>query len=141
MPSFIPENPYLYLSRVHLHCLAEVTSASPRGAQRDKVKRAPVAPKWRLKRYSVLRRSVLTGTVTEQRASQVLQDLADLTMERVAHATLLRRVWELRGNFTAYDACYVAVAELFHAPLLTYDAKMANASGARCAFEVFPATA
>jgi predicted nucleic acid-binding protein len=90
---------------------------------------------------SVLRRSVLTGTVTEQRASQVLQDLADLTMERVAHATLLRRVWELRGNLTAYDACYVAVAELFHAPLLTYDAKMANASGARCAFEVFPTTA
>lgn len=90
---------------------------------------------------SVLRRSVLTGTVTEQRASQVLQDLADLTMERVAHVTLLRRVWELRGNFTAYDACYVAVAELFHAPLLTYDAKMANAPGARCAFEVFPTTA
>jgi predicted nucleic acid-binding protein len=90
---------------------------------------------------SVLRRSVLTGTVTEQRASQALQDLADLTMERVAHATLLGRVWELRGNFTAYDACYVAVAELFHAPLLTYDAKMANASGARCMFEVFSATA
>jgi predicted nucleic acid-binding protein len=89
---------------------------------------------------SVLRRSVLTGSITEQRASQVLQDLADLTMERVAHTTLLRRVWELRGNFTAYDACYVAVAELFHAPLLTYDAKMANGSGARCAFEVFPAT-
>jgi predicted nucleic acid-binding protein len=88
---------------------------------------------------SVLRRSVLTGTITEQRASQVLQDLADLTMERVTHTTLLRRVWELRGNLTAYDACYVAVAELFHAPLLTYDAKMANASGARCAFEVFPA--
>jgi predicted nucleic acid-binding protein len=90
---------------------------------------------------SVLRRSVLTGTVTEQRASQALRDLADLTMERVAHATLLRRVWELRGNFTPYDGCYVAVAELFHAPLLTYDAKMANASGARCTFEVFPATA
>jgi predicted nucleic acid-binding protein len=90
---------------------------------------------------SVLRRSVLTGTVTEQRASQALQDLTDLTMERVAHTTLLRRVWELRGNFTPYDACYVAVAELFHAPLLTYDAKMANASGGRCTFEVFPATA
>jgi predicted nucleic acid-binding protein len=62
-------------------------------------------------------------------------------MERVAHVTLLPRVWELHGNFTAYDACYVAVAELFHAPLLTYDAKMANGWGARCAFEVFPATA
>jgi predicted nucleic acid-binding protein len=90
---------------------------------------------------SVLRRSVLTGTITEQRASQVLQDLTDLEIERVAHTTLLPRVWELRGNYTSYDACYVAVAELFHAPLLTYDAKMANGSGARCTFEVFPAAA
>jgi predicted nucleic acid-binding protein len=47
-------------------------------------------------------------------------------------------VWDLRGNYTAYDACYVALAELFQAPLLTCDAKMARGSGARCAFEVFP---
>jgi hypothetical protein len=52
--------------------------------------------------------------------------LTALEIERVADTT-----------FTPY----VAVAELFHAPLLTYDAKMANASGARCTFEVFPATA
>ena len=88
---------------------------------------------------SVLRRSLLTRSMTEQRAGQALQDLADLTIERVAHTTLLPRVWELRGNYTAYDACYVAVAELFHAPVLTYDAKMAGAPGARCPFEVFPA--
>jgi predicted nucleic acid-binding protein len=88
---------------------------------------------------SVLRRSSLTGSMTEQRAGQALQDLADLTIERVAHTTLLSRVWELRGNYTAYDACYVAVAELCHAPVLTYDAKMARAPGARCTFEVFPA--
>jgi predicted nucleic acid-binding protein len=87
---------------------------------------------------SVLRRSVRTGNVTEQRASQALQDLADLAIERVAHTTLLSRVWELRGNYSPYDACYVALAELFQAPLLTYDAKMASAPGARCAFEVFP---
>ena len=90
---------------------------------------------------SVLRRSLLTGSMTEQRAGQALQDLADLTIERVAHTTLLPRVWELRGNYTAYHACYVAVAELFYAPVLTYDAKMAGAPGARCTFEVFPAPA
>jgi len=87
---------------------------------------------------SVLRRSVLTGSVTRQRASQALKDLADLPIERVAHTTLLPRVWELRDNLTAYDACYVALAELFHAPLLTCDAKMAGAAGTRCTFEVFP---
>ncbi|MGH3247119.1 MAG: type II toxin-antitoxin system VapC family toxin [Trebonia sp.] len=89
---------------------------------------------------SVLRRSLLTGTMTGQRAGQALRDLTDLTIERVAHTTLLPRVWELRGNYTPYDACYVAVAELFRAPLLTYDARMAGAPGARCTFEVFRST-
>jgi predicted nucleic acid-binding protein len=87
---------------------------------------------------SVLRRSVLNGTITVQRATQALQDLADLAIERVVHTTLLPRIWELRSNYTSYDACYVAVAELFRAPLLTYDARMASAPGARCTFEVFP---
>ena len=87
---------------------------------------------------SVLRRSVAAGSVTVQRAKQALQDLCDLDVERVAHTSLLPRVWDLRGNYTAYDACYVALAELFQAPLLTWDARMARGSGARCAFEVFP---
>ena len=87
---------------------------------------------------SVLRRSVAAGSVTVQRAHQALQDLRDLDVERVTHTALLPRVWELRGNYTAYDACYVALAELIHAPLLTYDAKMAGGPGARCAFDVFP---
>ena len=87
---------------------------------------------------SVLRRSVLSGSMTGQRAGQALRDLADLDIERVAHTALLSRIWELRDNYTAYDACYVAIAELFRAPLLTYDAKMASGAGARCAFEVFP---
>lgn len=86
---------------------------------------------------SVLRRSVLKGSVSGQRASQALQDLADLAVERAPHLTLLHRVWELRDNYTSYDACYVALAELFHAPLLTFDAKMAAAPGATCDFEVF----
>jgi len=76
--------------------------------------------------------------VTVQRAQQALQDLPDLDVERVTHTSLLPRVWDLRGNYTAYDACYVALAELFQAPLLTCDAKTARGSGARCVFEVFP---
>lgn len=90
---------------------------------------------------SVLRRSVLAGDIPLQRACQALQDLQDLAVERVAHTALLPRVWELRDNFTTYDACYIALAELFRAPLLTFDAKMAGGPGARCAFEVFPQVA
>ena len=87
---------------------------------------------------SVLRRSVAAGNVTVRRAQQALQDLSDLDVERVTHTSLLPRVWDLRGNYTAYDACYVALAELLQAPLLTYDARMAGGSGARCVLEVFP---
>jgi predicted nucleic acid-binding protein len=87
---------------------------------------------------SALRRAALTGSTSQQRARQVLQDLEDLPIERIAHCTVLPRVWELRDNYTANDACYVAVAELFHTPLVTCDAKMAGGTGARCQFEVFP---
>ncbi len=88
---------------------------------------------------SVLRSALRAGRMTAQRARQALQDLADLDIERVAHTNLLARVWELRDNHTAYDASYIALAELLQAPLLTYDAKMVRGTGARCAFEVFPA--
>lgn len=37
------------------------------------------------------------------------------------------RVWELRANFTTYDACYVALAEDLGCPLLTADARLAGA--------------
>ena len=44
----------------------------------------------------------------------------------------MERCWELRANVTVYDAVYVALAELLHAPLVTADRKLANAPGIRC---------
>jgi predicted nucleic acid-binding protein len=41
----------------------------------------------------------------------------------------MQRVWELRPNLTAYDAVYVALAEVVNAPLVTCDAKIASAPG------------
>jgi predicted nucleic acid-binding protein len=37
---------------------------------------------------------------------------------------------------TVYDAAYVALAENLDATLLTADRRLANAPGARCAFEL-----
>jgi predicted nucleic acid-binding protein len=45
------------------------------------------------------------------RCKQYLTDLAALPAERYSHLPLLGRIWELRHNFTAYDATYVALAE------------------------------
>jgi predicted nucleic acid-binding protein len=59
-----------------------------------------------------------------------------LDVERYAHDLLLPRIWELRRNATAYDACYLALAEALAAPLLSCDARLASAPGHRVQVEV-----
>jgi len=77
----------------------------------------------------VLRRYVREKVMSEQRGQQALEDLIDLPLNRYPHDFLLPRVWELRATLTAYDAVYVALAEVLDAPLLTCDSKIASASG------------
>jgi len=72
----------------------------------------------------VLRRYVREKTITEQRGEEALEDLGDLPLNRYPHDFLLPRVWELRATLTAYDAVYVALAELLDAPLLTCDGRI-----------------
>ena len=62
------------------------------------------------------------------RGAAALEDLADMNIQRYAHEPMLARIWQLRANMTAYDAAYVALAEVLEAPLLTLDAKLARAS-------------
>ena len=50
----------------------------------------------------------------------------------IPHDVLVPRVWELRENFSAYDATYVALAEALAdepVPVLTADARLARATG------------
>lgn len=77
----------------------------------------------------VLRRYVRDKTITAQRGQEALEDLGGLPISRYPHNLLIPRIWELRATLTAYDAAYVALAELLDAPLLTCDAKIASASG------------
>jgi predicted nucleic acid-binding protein len=79
----------------------------------------------------VLRRCVTAGDITKRRAEEALQDLVDLRLRRYPHAPFLHRVWKVRGNLTAYDALYVALAEMLDATLLTRDGKIAAAPGHR----------
>jgi predicted nucleic acid-binding protein len=65
-------------------------------------------------------------------------DLRSLPIRRVPHTLLLERCWELRANLTTYDAVYVALAELIGAPLVTLDARLAEAPGPTCAIELLP---
>lgn len=77
----------------------------------------------------VLRRYVRNSEIDVARGAAAVADLGDLPILRHGHAALLRRVWELRENMTAYDGVYVALAEALGVPLLTRDARLAAAPG------------
>jgi len=85
----------------------------------------------------VLRRLVREGTIPASRANQAIQDLLDLRITRYPHFLLLPRIWQLRHNFSAYDAAYVVLAEKLGARLLTRDGKLAAARGHSASVEVF----
>jgi predicted nucleic acid-binding protein len=84
-----------------------------------------------------LRRLVIGGQLTEDRAADARDDFADLAVTRYGHVALADRTWELRHNLTAYDAIFVALAELLAVPLVTCDARLANAPGNRAAIELY----
>ncbi len=84
----------------------------------------------------VLRRYVARRQLDEVRASQALEDLRDLDLNRYPHDVLLGRIWELRQNASAYDAAYLALAEALGAPLLTSDARLREMPDARAHIEV-----
>jgi predicted nucleic acid-binding protein len=77
-----------------------------------------------------LRRYAKDGELDAATAVAALDDLHALDLQRHAHEPLLGRVWELRHHLTAYDAVYVALAELLETVLLTCDARLARAPGA-----------
>lgn len=76
-----------------------------------------------------IRRRVICGDVSSDRASLALTDLSNLAIQRYPHTFLLPRIWELRHNLTAYDAAYVALAECLDAPLITRDRRIRMAAG------------
>jgi predicted nucleic acid-binding protein len=82
---------------------------------------------------SVLRRLVLAGALERDRAQAAIADLDELPMVRYPHLGLLPRVWRLRDNVAAYDATYVALAEVLGATFLTTDRQVAEAPHLGCA--------
>ena len=71
-----------------------------------------------------------------QGALRALTELRLLPVRRYPHTPLLPRIWELRDNASAYDASYVALAELLGCTLVTTDRRLARLPGARCPVEV-----
>lgn len=88
---------------------------------------------------NILRRTVLAGDLSVEVATLAHNDLLALRVHLYPYEPFAPRVWELRENVTAYDAWYVALAEQLDVDMATLDARLARASGPRCAFETPPA--
>jgi predicted nucleic acid-binding protein len=76
----------------------------------------------------VLRRYSKNTVLSAVRARQAIEDYTDMPLNRYPHVVLLQRVWDLRHNFTAYDAAYIALAEALDASLMTCDRAFATRS-------------
>ena len=84
-----------------------------------------------------LRRLVRRGELTQERAADARADFAELAVVRYGHEPLADRTWELREGMTAYDATFVALAETLAVPLVTCDARLANAPGTPAMIELY----
>ncbi len=77
---------------------------------------------------AVLRRDVGRKALAIERARGAIDDLGDLSLELFGSLSLRGRAWELRDNFTAADALFVALAEQLGEPLATKDRGLASAA-------------
>jgi predicted nucleic acid-binding protein len=76
--------------------------------------------------------------ISPDRAREMLADYSELPIVRHPMGPHLSRIFELRRDLTACDACYVAIAEALGVPLLTDDAKFAGATGHRAEIRRYP---
>jgi len=74
-----------------------------------------------------LRSRVARGVLVEDVASQIVSDLLAIPLRRYPQLPFVSRVWALRGQLTAHDALYVALAEALDATLVTTDRRLARA--------------
>lgn len=117
--------------------VAALFDSGPDGewAERQLVSEPLAAPDLLLAEVAnVLRKSEQAKLVSAESAAMAFATLGELTVQLSPFAPLAERVWELRGNLTAYDAFYVALAEILDSPLATLDKRLAAAPGPTCEF-------
>lgn len=81
---------------------------------------------------NILRRLEAAGLVAALESELAYRDLLRLDMQLFPYAPFSARIWDLRKNLTAYDAWYVALAEVLACPLATLDRRLGKATGVDC---------
>lgn len=80
----------------------------------------------------VIHGKTLSGVLKQKDAKRAIDAWRHLGVRRHLAHGYLERIWALRGNLTAYDATYVALAEALGCELLTADGGLALAPKLRC---------
>ena len=76
-----------------------------------------------------LRRKWLARLISDEEARAAITLFESYEVTRHPIVDLKKRMWAIRQNLTAYDAAYVALAEILDAPLLTRDRRLSRSSG------------
>ncbi|OBI49126.1 type II toxin-antitoxin system VapC family toxin [Mycobacterium sp. E796] len=87
---------------------------------------------------SALRRQVQRKTLSASDGWNALRAWGRLAVTRYPVFGLFERIWEIRDNYSAHDATYVALAETLRCALVTADSRLSNAGQALCAVTVVP---
>jgi predicted nucleic acid-binding protein len=114
---------------VDASALVEVLLGTPRGWPMHEALSAPdadlhVPSLCDVEVASALRGLVRRGKLGFRRAEAALSDYRDLPLTRHGHVRLLDRIFELRENFSCYDASYVALAEGLDAAFCSGDDRL-----------------
>lgn len=83
-----------------------------------------------------LRAQVCRGHLPTAGGRRALLTWGRLGVRRHGTVGVLPRIWDLRDNLTAYDATYVALAEVLDCHLVTADGRLAQAPGPTCPITV-----
>lgn len=87
--------------------------------------------------HHALRGQLLANKVSRERADLARGLFADTPIQRFPTRSLMGRVWALQHNLGAYDACFIALAEVLEVPLITCDEKQKSASGHQARVDAF----
>lgn len=89
------------------------------------------APHMKGECLSAIRRMVIDGRLDENRALATVKFLCRLDINYELPDEVVLDAWSLRDSFSAYDACYVALAEKYKLRLITTDKKLIRACSNR----------